>query len=242
MRSDEFWVYFDTLREALRLRANTFATIFQRLDRLERPVVIIETGCTRQPGNWGGDGNSTVLFDRYAGTHPGSKVFSVDIDPGATAACRALVSECVTIHTGDSVGFLRSLADCRTGSLEHLDLVYRLPGALFLGYLAGRPAGCAGLTGTAKHNPAGTAEVKRLYVRPAHRGQGVARGLMLHLHQHAERHGIRRLVLDVLPSHTQVIAFYRRLGYAEADPADPADPAGPVSSASMVDMYLDLPG
>jgi ribosomal protein S18 acetylase RimI-like enzyme len=116
---------------------------------------------------------------------------------------------------------------------ENLALVYRPPGTLLVGYLAERPAGCVGLVGTADHGP-GTAEVKRLYVRPEQRGHGVARALMLHLHQHAKRHGISRLVLDVLPSRTQVIEFYRRLGYL------PIDPASPVSPTKMVDMYLDL--
>ena len=124
MRSQEFWTYFDSLRDALRLRASTFATLFERLDRIERPVVIMETGCTRQPGNWAGDGNSTVLFDHYARTHPGSKVLSVDIDSRATETCRSLVSECVTIHTGDSVKFLQSLADSGNSRIKHLDLVY----------------------------------------------------------------------------------------------------------------------
>jgi len=124
MRSADFWAYFDTLRESLRLRAGTFGTMFQRLDRIERPVVILETGCVREPGNWAGDGNSTLLFDRYATTHPGSKVLSVDIDPTATEACRGLVSECVSIHTGDSVKFLQSLADSKSNGVDHLDLVY----------------------------------------------------------------------------------------------------------------------
>ncbi|HEY2684595.1 MAG TPA: class I SAM-dependent methyltransferase [Steroidobacteraceae bacterium] len=105
----------------MKLRADTFAAMFQRMDRLDRPVVIVETGCTRTPGNWGGDGNSTVLFDRYAQTHPGSRVFTVDIDARATAACRALVSEHVSIHTGDSVKYLQSLA---AGSPGQLDLLY----------------------------------------------------------------------------------------------------------------------
>ena len=124
MRSDQFWTYFDTLREPLRLRANTFATVFERLDQIERPVVIVETGCARKPGNWSGDGSSTILFDQYARTHPGSKVHSVDIDPRATETCRSLVGECVSIHTGDSVKFLQSFADSRSNDSEQLDLVY----------------------------------------------------------------------------------------------------------------------
>jgi GNAT superfamily N-acetyltransferase len=40
-----------------------------------------------------------------------------------------------------------------------------------------------------------TAEVRRLYVRPAHRGDGIARTLMRHAHDHAARHGMTRLIL-----------------------------------------------
>ena len=67
MRSREFWDYYETVRPMLDKRSQSFASMFEYLDRLERPVGIVETGCTRQPGNWIGDGNSTVLFDRYAG-------------------------------------------------------------------------------------------------------------------------------------------------------------------------------
>lgn len=123
MRSEEFWTFFDTVRERLAHRADTFALIFQRLDQIDRPVLIIETGCTREAGNWTGDGCSTVLFDRYARAHSGTAVLSVDINPAATAACRSLVGESVSIHTGDSVKFLQTLADSGAG-LESPDLLY----------------------------------------------------------------------------------------------------------------------
>jgi cephalosporin hydroxylase len=124
MRSEEFWAYFEPLRAPLAQRGESFATMFQRLDQLDRPVGIIETGCTRKAGNWGGDGNSTVLFDHYARTHPGSTVLSVDIDPRATELCRSLVSEAVSVHTGDSVKYLHELADVRHPKPEYVDLVY----------------------------------------------------------------------------------------------------------------------
>jgi putative acetyltransferase len=100
---------------------------------------------------------------------------------------------------------------------ECLDLrgVYRPPGALLLAYRGEQPAGCVGL---APHPQQRTAEIKRLYVRPAHRGQGIARTLMSHAHQHAAQHGIARLILDVLPARTDVISFYRHLGYTDAEP------------------------
>jgi GNAT superfamily N-acetyltransferase len=70
-----------------------------------------------------------------------------------------------------------------------------------------------------------TAAIKRLYVRPTHRGHGIARALMNHAHHHAARHGIDRLVLDALPARASVIDFYRRLGYTETEPYGSALPA-----------------
>jgi len=77
----------------------------------------------------------------------------------------------------------------------------RVPAAILVSVfliadLGTQPAGCVGLAAL----PGGrTAEVRRLYVRPAHRGNGIARTLMSHAHDHAARHGMTRLILDVLP-------------------------------------------
>lgn len=80
-----------------------------------------------------------------------------------------------------------------------LPAVYRPPGALLLA----DHGGCAGLApGPDEH----AAEIRRLYVRPVHRGEGIARTLMLCAHDHAARNGIARLILDVLPSRTAVMA------------------------------------
>jgi putative acetyltransferase len=98
---------------------------------------------------------------------------------------------------------------------RNLPGVYRPPGALLIADHLGQPAGCVGIAPC----PGGrTAEVKRLYVRPACRGNGVARTLMTHTHHHAALHGMNRLTLDVLPARTAVVAFYRRLGYTETAP------------------------
>jgi N-acetylglutamate synthase-like GNAT family acetyltransferase len=101
--------------------------------------------------------------------------------------------------------------------------VYRSPGVFLIADRGGQPAGCAGLCAL----PSGRmAEVRRLYVRPAHRGNGIARTLISHAHHHAARHGITSLILDVLPARTAVISFYRQLGYTETEPfrAEPPVP------------------
>ena len=123
MRSDEFWNYFSQITQPkLADRSETFEHIFNYLDQFDRPVGIVETGCVRVPDNWSGDGGSTILFDDYARTHPGSVVYTVDLDAGATRIC--LVSDCVKIHTGDSVPYLQSIADNPPADLPFLDLVY----------------------------------------------------------------------------------------------------------------------
>lgn len=98
---------------------------------------------------------------------------------------------------------------------SNLASAYHPPGTLLVAYADEQPIGCVGL---APHPPERSAEIKRLYVRPAHRGQGTAHALMRHAHHHAAQHGIARLILDVLPTRTDVIGFYRRLGYTETEP------------------------
>ena len=125
MRSPAFWDYFDLVaRPKLARRAVGFSKIFTYLDRLDRPVFVVETGCVREKHAWEGDGQSTIHFDKYAEFHPGSLVFSVDLDPAATALCRSLVRPEVQIHTGDSVAFLKSLTDHPPPELRYIDLLY----------------------------------------------------------------------------------------------------------------------
>jgi tetratricopeptide (TPR) repeat protein len=119
--SSGFWPWFNAIaRPQLGMRAATFAAMFEHLDGLDGPIRIVETGCVRRIDDWQGDGCSTILFDRYARARPGTSVHSVNIDPVATALCRELVSDCVHVHTGDSVAFLTSL-DLPPVGLLYLD-------------------------------------------------------------------------------------------------------------------------
>lgn len=119
-----FWEFFETeAAPRLMVRAPTFRTMFQHLDAVPGPVLIVETGCARRPGGWG-DGLSSVLFDRYiSGRDAASQCHSIDVSAESVAACRALVSDRVVVHQGDSVQVLHRL--CRGGQLPgRIDLLY----------------------------------------------------------------------------------------------------------------------
>jgi ribosomal protein S18 acetylase RimI-like enzyme len=135
------------------------------------------------------------------------------------AHARALVFEYMAATQGEAgrtvPATIDELPHILHAECANLVIAYKPPGGLLLAYHGTEPIGCVGLKPA---SPPGAVEVKRLYVRPAHRGMGVARLLMDHAHRHAAQHGFTRLVLDVMPTRVHVIDFYRRLGYTHAEP------------------------
>jgi GNAT superfamily N-acetyltransferase len=71
--------------------------------------------------------------------------------------------------------------------------------------------GCIGLHRLPQLHESG--EIKRLYVRPGHRGQGVAEALLMELEGYAAQHGNKALYLDSKDDLESAIRFYRRHGY-----------------------------
>ncbi len=117
--------------------------------------------------------------------------------------------------------------DLRHGSvpeLQRLHVVYGRSGAAFLAMVDGVAAGCVGVI---DHDPS-TAIVQRLYVTPAHRNLGVARGLVGAVIEHARSHEYRRVVLDTDRERLRAAyELYRSFGFAICEPYGVVDYATP---------------
>ncbi|WP_345794081.1 carbonate dehydratase [Thauera sp. JM12B12] len=118
------------------------------------------------------------------------------------------------------------------------DEVANLPGAygeadgrLFYAEIGGQPAGCVGI----RRFSEGVCEMKRLYVDPAARGQGVGRKLALEAIKAARALGYRRILLDTVPAMRIAVKLYRELGFKEA----PAYYPSPVEGTIFLTLDLE---
>lgn len=94
-------------------------------------------------------------------------------------------------------------------------------GCFLLASVKGEPAGC----GAFRRLDATSVEIKRMYVRRAHRGHGLAGELLVALEREALARGYSRVLLETGTRQPEAIALYRRHGY------EPIEAFGP---------YVDL--
>ena len=104
-------------------------------------------------------------------------------------------------------GFERELAE--------LPGCYAPPdGRLLLAVDAEENAGCVALRPLGN----GACEMKRLFVRPGHRGQGIGRQLALAIIDEARKIGYTRMKLDTISTMEEAIGLYRSIGFVETQP------------------------
>jgi len=84
---------------------------------------------------------------------------------------------------------------------------------------------------------AGSCEMKRLYVRPAHRGQGLGRLLVQSLISEARRLGYRTMKLDTAPQLTDAQRLYESMGFRDIPPYYD----NPIKGARFMELSLQGP-
>jgi ribosomal protein S18 acetylase RimI-like enzyme len=148
-------------------------------------------------------------------------------------------------HEGHALAAARQLFEEYAASLD-ISLCFQdfddelssLPGAyapprgrLLLASRGKESAGCVALRPLEPE----ICEMKRLYVRPAYRSDGVGRLLAERVIHEAATAGYRRMRLDTLPTMQAALQLYRRLGFREIAPYT----TNPLGGAVFLELQLN---
>jgi putative acetyltransferase len=128
--------------------------------------------------------------------------------PGDIVTVRSLFQEYAA-----SLNFELDFQDFRE-ELESLPGKYGAPeGCILVAKENGETVGCVAV------RPLGEAvcEMKRLYVKPAHRGKKVGRELALAIIEEAKKLGYKAMRLDTVVAMKEASALYRTLGFQPID-------------------------
>jgi len=117
------------------------------------------------------------------------------------------------VEYSESLGFSLSFQEY-DAELKNLPGEYVSPdGQLLLAYSDNEPIGCVALRKFGEN----TCEMKRLYVKPSHRGLGIGRRLAEQIIAEARTRGYRIMRLDTTAIMFEAITLYRSLGFQERD-------------------------
>jgi putative acetyltransferase len=94
-----------------------------------------------------------------------------------------------------------------------LEAIFQPHVRFFVATLDGAPVGCGGV---ALFD--GFAEVKRMYVRPAARAQGVARAILARIEAETSAASLTVLRLETGDKQTDALRLYRRYGFTDCPP------------------------
>jgi ribosomal protein S18 acetylase RimI-like enzyme len=123
---------------------------------------------------------------------------------------------------------------CFQGFREELDGLpgaYAAPdGRLFLAFDANQAVGCVAI----RKLEDGICEMKRLYLRPSHRGHGVGHRLAKTVIEEARNMGYEKMRLDSLASMKEAVGLYRSLGFSQIPPYRHNPLPGPIFMELML--------
>jgi GNAT superfamily N-acetyltransferase len=122
--------------------------------------------------------------------------------PGTAPACACLAA------------YFAELAERFEGGFDPGTTGYSDPkdaGTFYLAWRDGRAIACGAL----KRIDAQSVEIKRMWVSPDARGQGVAKAVLTALEAEAAKSGAVRIILDTNKALLEAHAFYRKAGYRE---------------------------
>ena len=136
-----------------------------------------------------------------------------------------------TLHPLDDIPAYEDIDE----ELGQLPGIYAPPhGRLLLALADNEPAGCVCL----KPVDETICELKRMYVKPSHRGQGIGLKLVEAFVQHARKIGYTKIILDTFHTMTTAHAIYKRIGFRVIE--TPADaPEFVQKYAIFMEMVLD---
>lgn len=145
------------------------------------------------------------------------------------AGVRLLVGE-----LDDELAVLTPICEQRHGL--KLDALFQPHIRFFVAHDGAEPVGCGGVALLD-----GFAEVKRMYVRPAWRGAGVADTIMQRLIGEAANAGLPSLRLETGPNFIAAGRFYRRWGFVSCAAFEPYASMPPHAIAASAFLERPLP-
>lgn len=143
--------------------------------------------------------------------------FEMQIDHGSICVAR-LPNELPVIKElfqeyADSLSFELDFQDFKE-ELESLPGKYAPPlGSILVAKENGDTVGCVAVRPLGEE----ACEMKRLYVKPSHRGRGIGRELALAIIEEAKRLGYKVIRLDTVVAMKEASALYQALGFRQID-------------------------
>jgi len=115
--------FYNDVRNRLGHRIRGFDLIFDYLKQIENPL-IVETGCARQEDNYSGDGQSSLLFDKYVNQY-GGEFYTVDIAEESVDYCISkMTSPNSHVILDDSITYLKQLNTQLKDKNRKIDFLY----------------------------------------------------------------------------------------------------------------------